>query len=143
MLPLRCVLLVDDDSTTQFLSRRLLIRLGIAEHVLEATNGQEALALIQAQCVDDFRTCPDLILLDVRMPILDGIGFLEAYRALPKAQQCAKVVALLTVSLHPYDWDLTDPLSEMTVLTKPLTADKLSALMNDHFAPARLLVRNR
>ena len=141
MLPLRCLLLVDDDPTTRFLHRQLLVRLSVAEHVLEAANGQEALALVRAQRADDFRTCPDLILLDVRMPVLDGFGFLEAYRALPEAQQCAKVVAMLTTSLHPRDLDRAAHSSVTAYLTKPLTADKIRALVQDRFAPLMLLTQ--
>ena len=117
---MRCLLLVDDNSTTRFLHRQLLVRLGVAEYVLEAANGQEALSLVRAQCADDFRTCPDLILLDVRMPVLDGFGFMEVYRALPEAQQCAKVVAMLTTSLHPRDLDRAAHFSVTAYLTKPL-----------------------
>ena len=142
LLPLRCVLLVDDNRITRFLHRRLIVRLGIAEHVLEATNGEEALALVHAQCADDFRTCPDLILLDVRMPVLDGFGFLEEYRALPEAQQCAKVVALLTTSWHPRDKNRAAQWVIADYLIKPLTADQLSALLKDRFVPARLLPLN-
>ena len=138
MPSLRCVLLVDDDPTMRYLHRRLLTRLGAAEHVLEAANGHEALALVRAQCADDFRTCPDLILLDVRMPVMDGFAFLQAYRGLPEAQQCAQVVAMLTTSLHPADRARAAELSVSAYLTKPLTAETLRALVQDHFAaPAR------
>lgn len=134
MLPLRCVLLVDDDATIRFLHHKLLTRLALAEHVLEAAHGQQALDLIHAQCADDFRTCPDLILLDVHMPVMDGFEFLAAYRALPEAQQCAKVVTMLTTSLHPRDVERAAQLSVSAYLSKPLTADKLRTLVQDHFA---------
>ncbi|SFQ82778.1 response regulator [Hymenobacter arizonensis] len=137
MLPLRCVLLVDDDPTLLFLHRRLLAQLDVAAHVLEAANGHEALAFIHAQCTDDFRTCPDLILLDLHMPVMDGFAFLAAYRALPEAQQCAKVVTMLTTSLNTDDLERAAQLSVSAYLSKPLTAEKLHTLVRDHFvAPA-------
>jgi CheY-like chemotaxis protein len=136
MGPLRCILLVDDDPTNRFLHRRLLTQLSVAEHMLEAANGMQALDLIHAQCADDFRTCPDLILLDMRMPVMDGIEFLKAYRALPEEKQCAKVVVMLTTSLNPRDVERAAQLSVSTYLTKPLTAGKISALVRDYFAPS-------
>lgn len=135
MGPLRCILLVDDDLTTRFLHRRLLDQFQIAEHLLEAANGLQALDLIRAQVVDDFRTCPDLILLDMRMPVMDGIEFLQAYRALPEAQQCAKVVAMLTTSMHPRDVERATQLAVSAYLTKPLTVEKISTLALRYFAP--------
>ena len=135
MAPLRCVLLVDDDPTTRYLHRLLLDQLGLAAHVLEAANGQQALELIRAQRADDFRTCPDLILLDVRMPVMNGFEFLEAYTALPRAQQCARVVALLTTSLSPRDVARADRLAVAAYLAKPLMSETLSEFVHERFAP--------
>ncbi|MBD2769353.1 response regulator [Hymenobacter sp. BT664] len=136
---LRCILLVDDDPTLRFLNRRLLARLGPAQHVLEAANGQEALAIIHAQRADDIRTRPDLILLDVHMPVMDGFAFLAAYRALPEQQQCAKVVAMLTSSRQPHDLERAIWLSASAYLIKPFTANQFHELVHDYFtvAPAR------
>ncbi len=69
------ILVVDDDA----LNRRLLVRGLHAEgHLtLEAANGREALAVMLEQQ-------PDVVLLDVLMPELDGFGVLTQMRSLPK-----------------------------------------------------------
>ncbi len=70
----RTILLVDDDPETLALHTRL-IRQQLAEcRVLEARNGREALALMN-------QIRPNLVLLDLMMPELDGFGVLEAMRA--------------------------------------------------------------
>jgi CheY-like chemotaxis protein len=59
MLPLASVLLVDDDPTTNFLPEHLLLRMGVAEQVLGAENGEQALRTLAQTCslsVND--TCP-------------------------------------------------------------------------------------
>lgn len=134
-MPQLCsVLLVDDDPTTNYLNRKLLAKMGLAPEVLIARNGQEALAAVHAHCQEGSRTCPDLILLDVNMPLMNGFEFLDAYRELPPAQQCSTVVVMLTTSLHPRDVERAHGLPVSGFLSKPLTADKVNEIIHAHFA---------
>ncbi len=78
------VLLVDDEPHIRKLIGLLVKQLG-SPTVIEAGNGQDAVATYKAEQ-------PDLVLLDVNMPILDGIGTLRAIREIdPDA-----VVVMLT-----------------------------------------------
>jgi PAS domain S-box-containing protein len=65
------VLVVEDDAPTRDIMRRVLT--GAGHVVREATNGLEALATLEHER-------PDLILLDLMMPELDGLGFLDRMR---------------------------------------------------------------
>ncbi|MBE2268144.1 MAG: response regulator [Anaerolinea sp.] len=65
-----CLLLVDDDATTLALLKRIFEQ---EYHLLLARNGEEALALLEDNAVD-------LILLDVLMPRMDGLTFLQILR---------------------------------------------------------------
>ena len=127
------VLLVDDDQTTNFLNKLLLTRLGVAEQVLVAANGEEALRIL-AQQGSEPATCPHLILLDMNMTVLNGLAFLEAYTQLPSAVQRAIVIVMLTTSLHPADLARAGQLPIAGFLNKPLTEAKVAALLQDHFA---------
>jgi len=66
-------LIVDDDPATLEMHVRIVQSQPGAPQVLRASNGREALELMQAQR-------PDLVLLDLMMPELDGFGVLEAMR---------------------------------------------------------------
>lgn len=66
-----CVLIVEDDLALNQAYRTILTTAGYA--VQTAFNGEEALALAGLQE-------PDLIFLDLRMPVMDGIEFLKAYQ---------------------------------------------------------------
>jgi signal transduction histidine kinase/DNA-binding LacI/PurR family transcriptional regulator/AraC-like DNA-binding protein len=68
------VLVVDDDPAVLDLHARLIARQAPAVRVLQASNGREALSLVAADR-------PDLILLDLMMPELDGFGVLDALRS--------------------------------------------------------------
>ena len=131
---LSSVLLVDDDETTNFLNKMLLTRMGVAQQVLVAENGEQGLrTLSQMYLGSDSAACPQLILLDMNMPVLNGLGFLEAYRQLPLAQQRPIVIVMLTTSLHPVDQALAEQLPIANFLSKPLTKEKITALLAQHF----------
>ena len=79
------VLVVDDDADMRHRARSVLERDGW--NVMEASDGRDALA-----CVG--RILPDVVLLDLEMPVLDGFGFLQTFRARPA---CASIpVVVLT-----------------------------------------------
>jgi len=131
------VLLVDDDQTTNFLNKLLLTRLGVTEQVLLAANGEEALRILAQQCAE-LTSCPNLILLDMNMPVLNGLAFLEAYTQLPSPIQHTIVIVMLTTSLHPVDLAKAEQLPINGFLNKPLTEEKVAALLREHFAPTHL-----
>ena len=133
MQKLSSVLLVDDDQTTNYLNRLLLNRLGVSSKLLVATNGQEALDLLQEHCQGATTECPALILLDVKMPVLDGFGFLAAYDLLPLPEKQAIIIVMLTTSLHPQDVDRVGKLNIAGFLNKPLTEEKINQVLHSHF----------
>ena len=136
MAVLTSILLVDDDSTTNFLNKLLLTRLGVAEQVLVAENGEQALRTLDQTCRAPVSpTCPRLILLDMNMPVLNGLAFLEAYEQMPLAHRSAIVIVMLTTSLQPVDLAKAQQLPIAGFLNKPLTKEKVAALLEQHFTP--------
>ena len=132
---LTSILLVDDDSTTNFLNKLLLTRMGIAHQILVAENGEQALRTLDQTCrVSGDTICPRLILLDMNMPVLNGLAFLEAYAQMPLDQRQAIVIVMLTTSLHPVDLARARELPIAGFLNKPLTQEKVQALLQEHFA---------
>ncbi len=134
MTKLPAVLLVDDDQTTNYLNRLLLEKLNVTDTILVAHDGREALDLLATYCQPLTAQCPRLILLDVNMPGLNGIQFLEAYQQLPLAAQDSIVIVMLTTSLHPRDVQRVQQLNAIAgFVSKPLTAAKIAAILAEHF----------
>ena len=130
MKKLSSVLLVDDDSTNNFLNELLFQSLGVTDRLLVAEDGTQALDLI----VDNAGPHePALILLDVNMPGMDGIQFLEAYKRLPLARQSATVIIMLTTTMDARDLSRLEELNIAGLVSKPLTKEKIEHIMQLHF----------
>ena len=127
MPKLSSVLLVDDDPTTNFLNELIVSTAEIAEQVLVAENGEEALHLLAS----GEAAAPALILLDMNMPVMNGLEFLEAYGQWPLPVR--PVIILLTTSLHERDLARAQQLSVTGSLDKPLTEAKLLGVLHQHF----------
>jgi len=138
MQKLSSVLLVDDDPTTNYLNRKLLERLAVTEAIEVAQDGQQALNLLLERCRQAVPVArPALLLLDVKMPVMDGFEFLAAYEQLPLDCQQSVVIVVLTTSLHPQDVQRMERLPIAGFLSKPLTQEKISQVLQEHFpAPA-------
>ena len=77
------LLIVDDEPSLVLLMRTVLEKAG--HTVEEAGNGAIALAKLGVAPEDAAATLPDLIVLDVMMPVLDGMGVAKAVRGHPRA----------------------------------------------------------
>ena len=100
---------------------RELVRESLAEHVssiIEASDGREALEKIR-------ETLPDLVLLDIQMPEMDGYAVLREIRSDP-ALRDLRVVALTAFAMQG-DRDRALQAGFDDYLTKPVTVAKLKA----------------
>ncbi|RAK69782.1 response regulator [Hymenobacter edaphi] len=131
---LSSILLVDDDPTTNFLNQLLLRRMAVADELRVAENGADALRLLgQPAPAGPVNPAPALILLDVNMPVMNGIEFLQAWQQLPATRRQGTVVVVLTTSLHERDMQQMQRLPVTTVVDKPLTEAKVHAILDQYF----------
>jgi CheY-like chemotaxis protein len=134
MAAISCTLLVDDDETTNYLNQSLLRRMAVTDTVLVAVDGYQALELLHTHCAQvPSSTCPALILLDLKMPRMNGLEFLEAYAQQPTERNSAVVIIMLTTSLNPRDVSRMENLPIAGYLNKPLTRDKIDRILHEHF----------
>ncbi|MBC5993670.1 response regulator [Pontibacter cellulosilyticus] len=139
MRKLTGVLLIDDDETTNFLNRRLLERLGVTENIRTFVNGKQAFDYLYNISNNNYDTTnkdyfqPQLIFLDINMPVMDGFEMLDLYERLNADFRKNIVMAVLTSSTHPQDTE-TSKKYAAEYLTKPLSTEKVSNLLNKYFA---------
>ena len=133
MIKLSSVLLVDDDPLTNDLNERLLRQLNVADQYLAANDGVDALAALEDLAAEANPTSPVLVLLDVKMPGMDGMAFVDAYQQLPVARQQAVVIVMHTASMSSVDLGRMEALPIAGLVSKPLTKEKLDTLLKLHF----------
>ncbi|MDH5180571.1 MAG: response regulator [Gammaproteobacteria bacterium] len=118
------ILYVEDEGDIQKVAQVALETLGKFE-LLICSSGREALEQAEA-------FAPDLLLLDVMMPGMDGPTTLEALRKIPALQQTP--VMFMTAKVQPQEIAHFKTLGAIEVLTKPFEAMKLAQQIRDIWA---------
>lgn len=119
---------IDDDEIYTFTVERIFARAEIAEKTIFFPEGKSAIDFLQENARDE-QVLPDLILLDINMPVLNGWQFLDEYNKL--APQLRKKIPIFIVSSSIADEDLARSKKYKTVtdyIVKPITVEQLQAI---------------
>lgn len=133
MKKLKSVLLVDDDSINNFINERLIKKMDLTEEVNISLNGKEALEYLKKRS-EEGKPSPELILLDINMPVMDGFEFLEAFQKLEIPDKNSIIIVMLTTSTNPSDTERLENTGVEGYINKPLTEQKLRDVLEKHFA---------
>jgi len=131
MIELNEILLIDDSKGANALNKRLLQEMGVGKKITTQLNGQLALEYLMTKDVKGQYPCPDIIFLDINMPVMDGYQFLEEYELLEPNQKLNKVIVMLTTSTSEFDIARANINTKVdNYQTKPLTKDKVFEIIN-------------
>ncbi|MBA4804090.1 MAG: response regulator [Brevundimonas sp.] len=114
------VLIVDDNATNRVVAQALCEMFGCTSETAE--DGVEAVA-----CVKERRF--DLVLMDIKMPRMDGVEATKAIRALPGPERTIPIVAL-TANADPDDARRYLSIGMAAVVEKPIKPERLRMAMN-------------
>lgn len=116
------VLLIEDDPATQMLNKIYIQRALFAKNIYQAYNGNEALQIYEKIQNGELpiESLPQVVLLDLNMPIMDGWEFLSVFLSIyPSFAEKTKIF-ILSSSVNPEDMSKALTFKNITMyLTKP------------------------
>lgn len=127
------VLLIDDDDISNFLTTTVIKSTNLVNHIEVCNNGFAVLTYLKNH-LESTGTVPDLILLDLDMPEIDGIDFLKAYRETINYVK-ASVIIILSTSENLRDSEKVKKYPEVEVhLNKPLKKECFQFIIDKYFS---------
>src|SRR5438093_802121 len=125
----KTVMVIDDTQVDRYIAERNIIKYGFAEKVICMDSANTALKYLEGVLNEE--ELPQYIFLDIRMPEVDGFGFLEKYALLPPPVKQNCIVMMLSTSLNPGDHERAKNNQYVKrFLNKPLTKEKLETILN-------------
>jgi len=122
------VMLVDDNDTDNFISKRIIQLTKFANRTEVKNSGKSALEYLSTN-KDSIENLPDLIFLDINMPIVDGFVFLYEFEKYDSLVKNKSKIVILSSSDNKRDIDkIVNNNFVIKFLTKPLTADALQVV---------------
>ncbi len=134
------ILLVEDDTVDVMDAQRTLDRIGLYYKMQVAKNGEEALEWLKS-LGDNTKALPDVILLDLNMPKMNGLEFLQVLRKSP-AWRSIKVF-IITTSEEREDREITNKLGVSGYIVKPLKFNNPSSIDSFNLMIDLMNIKNR
>ena len=131
---LDCVLLIDDDEATNFYHTLILGEVCADMSIQAVQSAKEGLDFLLCKGPYADTPQPGIIFLDINMPGMNGWDFLEEYNELSKDIHDRAVVAILTTSMNPDDWERSEAIPTVKEFVQmPLTAEAFWKVVNENF----------
>lgn len=127
----KLVMIIDDSKIDRLLVELNIKRYDFAAEIISKESAKSALQYL-ALSANSPERIPEIIFLDIRMPEIDGFGFLSEYEKLPDSitQNC--IIMMLSSSLDPEDIDRAGKNRFVKrFVNKPINGQKLQDILDD------------
>jgi CheY-like chemotaxis protein len=129
----KIICIIDDEEINHLIVKTIIKRLDIQTHFLPFNNGEEAITALKQLSVSNVEL-PDIILLDINMPVMDGWEFLNNFIKI-KPQIDKKIeIYILSSSSASEDINKSKSYAEISgYLCKPIAAETLRNIIQSEF----------
>jgi CheY-like chemotaxis protein len=128
--PKHNVCLIDDDKIYQFTARKILESTGLARNILSFYNGSEAIGFLKENATKNTDQLPDVIFLDINMPIMNGWQFLEEFHKIIEFFKKHITIYVVSSSVDDCDIQKSKEFSEVTeYIVKPINRIRYQQLI--------------
>ena len=124
------ILCVDDDPITLMLCKMVITKASFSNEIVTAKNGQEALKYFDAfKTIANASNKPQLIFLDLNMPVMNGWEFLESFNTANYLEYHQTKVIILSSTIDPEDLEKSKKYPMVIdFLSKPISKEMLELL---------------
>ena len=124
MIPIKNLLLIDDDEIFTFITKKIIEATNLTEQIKIFDNGKDAIDFLKS-IAERIDLLPEVIFLDLSMPVLDGWGFLEEYILLRPRFGKKITLYIISSSVSPQDHERAKSYSDVSdFIIKPMSKDK-------------------
>jgi len=123
------ICVIDDDDIYQFTITKILESIKLSKKILLFSDGEEALDFMVNNLYND-EELPDVIFLDINMPIMDGFQFMEEYVEIKHKLNKEIIIYMVSSSVDPVDIAKAKEISDVSdYIIKPIKAGQLRTIM--------------
>ncbi|WP_438710676.1 response regulator [Aquimarina muelleri] len=125
---LTCI--IDDDTMYVNLVKKIVEAKSLCKNLMVFQNGKEALTYFEAILTNlNKKTIPDIIFLDLNMPVMDGWEFLENFTKIKNKLEKKIILYIVSSSINPVDIERAKSINTVKdYLVKPVTLKELESI---------------
>ncbi len=127
----RTVMLIDDNEIDNLINQKMIEAASVTENIYTHTGAKSAIEFLRNMERLDVaeQVLPDVIFLDIDMPLMDGFQFLDEFEKLSNVAKKKCKIVMLTSSINPQDFNRSKKYTNVKLyLNKPLSHESIIKL---------------